>query len=118
VTLVAGVVGVGLIWLGGQIGWWWVTSLVGVVIGFALRPAWLGIIVALLAGGLGWGLPLALLALSAPVGAVASAVESVIGLSATGGLAIILATVLLGCVLGIVGAWVGIAGRRLLPARQ
>jgi hypothetical protein len=110
-----GIIGLGLIWLGGQIGWWWITPLVGGVIGIVLRPVWLALVVALAVGGLGWGLPLALLAASAPVGQVASAVESVIGLTATGGLVIMLATVLLGCILSGVGAWVGIAGKRLFP---
>ncbi len=110
-----GSVGLALIWLGGQVGWWWMTPMVGLGIGVVLRPAWLALVVSLVVGGLGWGLPLALLAASAPVRHLASAVESVMGLTATGGLVIMLATVLLGCILSIVGTWVGIAGKRLFP---
>jgi len=108
-----GITGLALTWLGVQTGWWWLTPIAGLLIGLLLRPARLAILVALLAGGLGWGLPLAILAFSAPVGQVAAAVESVIGLTATGGVFIIVLTVVFGCALSVVGAWVGIAGRRL-----
>ncbi len=103
-----------LVWFGGQIGWWWVTPLVGFGIGIVRRPPRLALAISLLVGGLGWGLPLALLALSVPVAKLASAVEGVVGLPATGGQLILLITVLLGCMLCMVGCWVGIAGMRLL----
>ncbi len=117
-TLLLASAGVALTWLGGQLGWWWATPVIGLAIGIVMRPAWLGIAVALVVGGLGWGLPLTFLAMSAPVGQLASVVERVIGLTATGGLVIVLATISLGCVLSLVGAWVGIAGKRLLIAYQ
>jgi len=113
-----GSVGLTLIWLSGQVGWWWMTPIVGLGIGMVLRPAWLALVVSLVVGGLGWGLPLALLAASAPVRHLASAVESIIGLTATDGLVIMLATVLLGCILSIVGTWVGIVGKGLLPVEE
>lgn len=100
-------------WLALQIGWWWITPLTGLLIGFALRPASLGLLTSLCVGGLGWGLPLAVLALNAPVKNVANAVESVVGLSSTGGVAIIVLTVTLGCILSIAGTWVGVAGRKV-----
>ncbi len=112
-AIAIGITGLALTWLGVQSGWWWLTPIAGLIIGLLLRPARLAILVALLAGGLGWGLPLAILAFSAPVGPIAAAVESVIGLTATGGVFIIVLTVALGCVLCVVGAWVGIAGRKL-----
>jgi hypothetical protein len=111
--LLLGVSGLALTWLSGQVGWWWVTPLVGVLIGLLLRPAWLALVTSLAAGGLGWGLPLALLAFTAPVGRLAAAVEAVFRLPATGGTIIILLTVVFGCVLSLVGTWVGIAGRNL-----
>jgi hypothetical protein len=111
--LLLGVIGLALTWLGGQGGWWWVTPLVGVLIGLLLRPAGLAVVVSLAVGGLGWGLPLALLAFTAPVGRLTTAVEAVMSLPATGGTIIILLTVVLGGVLSLVGAWVGIAARRL-----
>lgn len=111
--ILIGMVGLVFAWLSGQAGWWWVTAIVGLLIGILLRPTWLAILVSLAAGGLGWGLPLILLALNAPVGRIATAVEAAIGLTATGGTIIILLTVVLGCTLSIVGTWVGIAARRL-----
>jgi hypothetical protein len=66
--MLIGMIGLVLVWLSGQAGWWWVTAIVGVLIGILLRPAWRAMLVSLAAGGLGWGLPLALLALNAPAG--------------------------------------------------
>ncbi len=111
--LLIGIIGLALTWLSGQVGWWWVTPIVGVLIGLLLRPAWLALVTSLAVGGLGWGLPLALLAFTAPVGRLAAAVEAVMPLPATGGALIILLTVVLGGVLSLVGTWVGIAARRL-----
>jgi hypothetical protein len=89
------------------------TPIIGMLIGILIRPVWLAVLVSLAVGGLAWGLPLALLAFKARVGQVAAVVEAVIGLTATSGKIIILFTVVLGCVLSIVGTWVGIAARRL-----
>ena len=36
--LLIGIIGLALTWLSGQLGWWWVTPLVGVLIGLLLRP--------------------------------------------------------------------------------
>jgi len=104
-------------WLALLAGWWWVTVLTGLLIGLFFRPAGGGFLASLLAGGLGWGLPLALLALSAPVKSLASTVESVVGYSSTDGVVIIVLTIVLGGVLSIVGTWVGVAGRQVVPLR-
>ena len=111
--LLIGIIGLVLVWLSGQVGWWWVTAIVGMLFGILIHPAWLALVTSLAAGGLGWGLPLALLAFNVPIGRIAVAVEAAIGLTATGGTIIILLTVVLGCVLSLVGTWVGIAARRL-----
>ena len=119
--LVIGISGLALTWLSGLLGWWWVTPLVGVLIGLLLRPAWLALVTSLAAGALGWGLPLALLAFTAPVGRLAAAVDALldarIGLPATGWALIILLTVVVGAVLCLVGTWVAIAGRRSARVR-
>ncbi len=118
-TLWIGFAGVAVIGLFGQIGWWWVTFLVGLALGVALPRARRALVVALVVGALGWGLPLALLAVSAPVGGVAAAVAGLVGLpAAVGTMVVILATLLVGCILSVVGAWVGLTGRRLLPAGE
>jgi hypothetical protein len=111
--LLIGMIGLALAWLSGLAGWWWMTAIIGMLIGILMRPAWLAVLVSLAVGGLAWGLPLALLALNAPVGRIAAAVEAIIGLTATGGTIIILLTVVLGCMLSIAGTWIGIAARRL-----
>ena len=107
-----GIVGVTINWLVLLAGFWWLTSAIGLLIGLFLRPASVGFLSSLCVGGFGWGLPLAIMAISAPVGSVANAIESVIGLSATSGVLMIVLTVILGCILSMLGTWVGIAGRR------
>jgi hypothetical protein len=114
-ALGAGGAGVVVIWLGGLLGWWWLTPLVGLALGLALSPTRRALLVALIAGGLGWGLPLALLALSAPVAPLAAAVEGVVGLPAAGGALVVLVTLLVGAGLSVVGAWVGTTGKQLVP---
>ncbi len=111
--LLIGSTGLALTWLGVQSGWWWLTPIAGLLIGLLLRPARLAILIARVVGAVGWGLPLAILAFSSPLGQIAAAVESVIGLTSSGGAVIIVLTVVLGGVLSVVGAWVGIAGRGL-----
>jgi hypothetical protein len=113
VVLIA-VISVAINWLALVAGWWWITPATGLLIGLFLRPAGIGFLASLCAGALGWGLPLALLALNAPVKSVASAVESVVGYSSTGGAVILTLTIVLGCVLSIAGTWVGVAGRRVV----
>jgi hypothetical protein len=108
-----GIVGVTINWLALLAGFWWLTPVIGLLIGLFLRPAGVGFLASLYVGGFGWGLPLAILATNAPVGRVANAIESVIGLSATGGVLMIVLTVVLGCMLSLLGTWVGIAGRRV-----
>lgn len=83
------------------------------LIGILVRPAWLAMVISLVVGGLAWGLPLALLAFNTPLVRIAVAVEAAIGLTATDGAILVLFTVALGCVLSIVGTWVGIAVRSL-----
>lgn len=108
------ILGIAIDWLALLAGWWWITPAIGLLIGLFLRPAGVSLPIALCIGGLGWGLPLAALALNAPVTRVAGAVESVVSLSATGGVAIFVLTIALGCILSIVGAWVGVAGRKVV----
>lgn len=107
-------VGVAVNWLGLLIGWWWLTPLVGLLLGLIVRKAGVGFLASLCVGGLSWGLPLVLLATHAPVKSLANVVESVVGLSSTGGTAIIILTVVLGCILSLVGTWVGVAGRQVV----
>jgi hypothetical protein len=100
------VIGVALVWLCNAFGLWWVTFIMGCLLGLLpRRKDAFG--AAALIGGLGWGLPLLLQALHAPVGQVAATVAILVGLGSTGGPLVILLTVLLGMVLCVVGAWLG-----------
>jgi hypothetical protein len=98
-------------WLALLNGWWWVTPVVGLLIGLCVRPARVCVLLTFCVGGLGWGLPLVVLATYAPVGSIATAVEGVVALSSTGGVAIIVLTIIWGCVLSVIGMWVAYAGR-------
>ncbi len=98
--------GIALVWLCNAFGLWWATFILGVLVGLHLhgKDAFGA---AALIGGLGWGLPLLLQALHAPVGQVAATVAILVGLGNTGGPLIVLVTILLGVLLCVVGAWLG-----------
>lgn len=103
-------------WLALLNGWWWVTPVVGLLLGLSLRPARVCVPLALCAGGLSWGLPLAVLATHAPVGRIALAVESIVALTSTGGVAMIVLTIVWGSILSLIGMWVAYAGRSLVAS--
>lgn len=107
------IVSIAINWFALLAGWWWLTPAVGLLIGLFFRPGGLSLLVSLWAGCLGWGLPLAVLAINEPVKSVASIIESVVGFSSTGGVLIIVLTIVLGCVLSTAGTWVGLASRRI-----
>jgi hypothetical protein len=116
--ILVGATALALTLLGVQSGWWWLTPLAGLLIGLLMRLARLALLAAFVVGALGWGVPLAILALGAPVGAIAAAVASVIGLPPSGGAIIIVLTFVFGGILCVVGAWVGIASRGLAAIRR
>jgi hypothetical protein len=100
------VIGVAFVWLCNAFGLWWVTFILGLLVGLLLRGMD-AFGAAVLIGGLGWGLPLLLQALHAPVGQVAATVAILVGLGSAGGPLVILLTILLGVLLCVVGAWLG-----------
>ncbi|MDQ2886379.1 MAG: hypothetical protein M3Y39_09855 [Chloroflexota bacterium] len=106
------VIGVALVWLCNIFGLWWVAIVVGFLIGLLLRGK-NAFAAAVLIGGLGWGLPLLMQSLRAPVGQVAATVAILVGLGSSGGPLVILLTVLLGVLLCVVGTWLGVALRIL-----
>ncbi len=101
------VIGIALVWLCNAFGLWWATFILGLLVGLLLRGM-NAFGAAALIGGLGWGLPLLLQALHAPVGQVAATVAILVGLGSSGGPLVILLTILLGVLLCVVGAWLGI----------
>jgi hypothetical protein len=100
------VIGVALVWLCNAFGLWWVTFILGLLVGLLLRGMD-AFGAAALIGGLGWGLPLLLQALHAPVGQVAATVAILVGLGSSGGPLVILLTILLGVLLCVAGTWLG-----------
>lgn len=111
IIVLIGIVGIAASWFALLVGWWWSAPMIGLLFGLFLRPATVSFLASICVGGFSWGLPLAIMAMNAPVKGIANAVESVAGLSSTGGAAIIVLTVLLGCILCVVGTWVGLAIR-------
>ncbi len=108
------VVGVAVVWAGATVGLWWAPLLVGFVIGIILRGGQAIVATTGLAAILGWALPLAWQALQSPIGTVATVVAGILGLGATSGPIVIVVTLVLALLLGLAGAWVGAALRRLI----
>jgi hypothetical protein len=48
-----GIIGLVLAWLSGQVGWWWMTAIIGMLIGILIRQAWLALVTSPAVGGLG-----------------------------------------------------------------
>lgn len=112
-AIVAAVIGLVVIGVANAFGLWWVTMLIGFLIGLLVRGALPGVIVAGLPAVLGWGLPLAWQALSVPIGRAADVVGGILGFGAGSGGATIIATLILALVLSLSGLWLGAALRRL-----
>ncbi len=89
-------------------GLWWVTFVTGLMLGLLLRRARRALASGLASGALAWGVPLAWLSLSAPVGGMAIVVSGILGIRGSPWPAIAL-TVALGALLSVTGAWLGSA---------
>ena len=111
------IVGIAVIWAGNVHGSWWITPLVGFVMGLFLIGAWT-IVAAALAGLLGWGLELAWQAITLPIGRAASVTAGIMGFGTRQGYVVIVVTLLLGLLLCLCGAWLGAALRRLVVPRR
>ena len=108
------VVGTALIWLGQVFGLWWLALVIGLMLGFVIVPGRFALGLALLCGGLGWGLPLLYRASYLAIGRDAGVVASIIGVGSGNGWIIITLTVGLGTVLCVCATWTGIALRQVL----
>ncbi len=112
-------IGTALIWLGGvsethPYSFWWLTPIIGLMLGFIIKPTPFAIVLALCSGGLGWGLPLLYRSTYLAIGKTASVVASIVGVGSTHGWIIITFTILLGILLCASSAWTGIALRQVL----
>jgi len=110
-------VGTAFIWLGLDLGFWWLTLVIGLVFGFMIVPGRLALGLALLSGGLSWGLPLLYHASYLAIGTDAGVVASIIHIGSGNGWVIIMLTILLGVLLCLSAAWTGIALRQVLGFR-
>lgn len=97
-----------LAYLANQLGWWWVTSLVGVAAGVLVRRRSALALCAVLGAG-AWGLNLLLLAGSGDVARIAQVTGGLAGLGAHAGWVVMALTVVLGGALCLVGCWVALA---------
>ena len=111
---IAVLTGTALIWLGQILGFWWLALAIGLVLGFTIIPARLALVLALLTGSLGWGLPLLYRSMHSAIGKAAAVVASIVGIGNANGWIIIVLTILLGMLLCLSSAWTGIALRQAL----
>jgi hypothetical protein len=114
---VAVLIGTALIWLGQILGLWWLALVIGLLLGLIIMPAKSALVLALLSGGLGWGLPLLYRSTYLAIGNNASVAASIVGIGAANGWIIIVLTILLGMLLCLSSAWTGIALRQVLGFR-
>lgn len=105
------VVGTALIWITNHVGWWWATALVGLLLGAAFAPDARKPLAALLAGALGWLLPLVWQAQTAPVSQAASTISGMMGFGTRLGFIVWVLTGVFGAALAVCTAWLGSALR-------
>ncbi len=109
------VIGIAVVWIGAAFGLWWITVLAGLAIGLIVPRGRGAFGASALAGLLGWALPLAVAAVGLPIGRAASVVAGIMGFGTANGALVIVLTLLLGLLLCLSGAWIGVALRRLPP---
>ena len=98
------------------IGAWWLAFPAGVLIGATLAPARLAIPTGGLAGLLGWSLPLVVYQVRYGLGPTVDSLAALLGFTHQDAVPLIM-TCLIGLLLGLTGAWLASAVRRLaVPA--
>jgi hypothetical protein len=110
--IIAVIIATALIWLGLHLGFWWLALAIGLLLGLTIQPAKFALVLALLSGGLGWGLPLLYRSTYLAIGKIAALVASIVGLDSANGWIIIVLTILLGMLLCLSSTWTGIALRQ------
>jgi hypothetical protein len=98
-------------------GAWWVTFLAGVALG-AVIPARLAMPAASLAGLLAWGVILAYEQWRYGLGPAAHSLAAIMGFTQFGPVVPVVLTCLVGLLLGLTGAWAGVATRSVLFSGQ
>lgn len=109
-------IGVALIFVTNLFGLWWVTTIVGVLVGLLPWPGRRVFGAAALAGAAGWAVGLIWLEFQESVNAAASVVAGIMGFGSHASVVILL-TLLLGALLSLAGSWLGLAVRGVAEAR-
>jgi hypothetical protein len=116
VALLAVLVGATIVGLTLFVNDWWVAALVGFILATLARGPRVPLMAAA-AGLLGWGVPLAVMATHAPVGAAATGIGAILGApDPVRGAVAVVATLAIGVLLAVAGSWVGASLRRLMEA--
>lgn len=114
-TAASPIVGLAVMWAANHVGLWWMTAVVGLVLGFALRPGRTALLLAWLAALAAWGLDLLVQSFHSDIGGVAGVVALIAGLPRSAGFVVIVLALLFASLLALASAWVGVALRRVLP---
>ncbi|HEU5231008.1 MAG TPA: hypothetical protein VFU49_24515 [Ktedonobacteraceae bacterium] len=106
-----------LCWGSNMLGGWWGTVLVGLGLGLFINSQ-RGLLLAILAGGCGWAIPLAYRTDLFSLIHIGAVVASMIGIGSGYGWGVIGGTVLLGVLLCGAGYWSGSALHAMLPLHR
>ena len=93
-------------------GAWWAPFTIGVLVGVLGRPARLAVPVGGAIGLLAWALPLGLMHVRYGLGPAADSFASIMGFAHESAIPVVL-TLLVGLLLGLSGAWLGSAVKRI-----
>ena len=116
VTALFLIAGLLLVWIANHVGLWWVTAVVGLGIGLALRPARAALLLSWLVALAAWGLDLLVQSFQSDIGGVAGIVALIAGLPRSSGYVVIVLALVFASLLALAGAWVGVALRRVMLA--
>jgi hypothetical protein len=101
--------------VGVLLGAWWTPFVVGVALGLVVRRPLVAIPLGAISGFFAWMLPLAGQEVRYGLGPSALSLAEILGFGHAGSLPVIL-TLTVGTLLGLTGAWLASAARRVVPA--
>lgn len=110
------IAGLAVVWAANHLSFWWVTALVGLVLGLAIRPGRTALLLSWLVALAAWGLDLLVQSFHSDIGGVAGVVALIVGLPRSAGFVVIAFALLFASLLALAGAWVGVSLRRLAQA--
>ncbi len=101
-------------WAGNQIGAWYLTLIVGLILGLLYKNGLPAIYTTLLASIISWGGDLVWQSFFAPVMSAANMIAGVMGFSVHAGDLVVVLTMLFGILLALAGTWLGHAIRSII----